>query len=283
MTRKRANFSGSWYPGAAAECEREIETFLKEYQGESLPDQACRGGIVPHAGWYFSGAIACNVFQHMTREPAPDVVVIFGMHLHPDAAPCIMTKGAWETPLGDLVVDTEFAEALQSRDPSFQEGPGAFGQDNTIELQLPFIKYFFKDAKIVPVGAPPRQASIEIGEAAADISRDLDRRIRVIGSTDLTHYGANYGFSPKGSGPAALDWVRNENDGAVIEAMLAMDPARVVDEALSSHNACCGGAAAAALSAGKRLGARSAHKLAYATSHDKQASSSFVGYVGVVF
>ncbi len=283
MTRKRATFSGTWYPDAAPECEREIETFLTEYADERLPDQVYRGGIVPHAGWLFSGAIACNVIHRLTREPPPDVIVIFGMHLHPGAAPCIMTDGAWETPLGDLPVDREFAEALRSRNSSFQVGPGSFGQDNTIELQLPFIKHFFPDAKIVPVGAPPRQASIEIGAAAADISRDLNKSIRVIGSTDLTHYGPGYRFSPKGSGRAALDWVRNENDGAAIEAMIEMDPARVVDESLSNHNACCGGAAAAALSAGKRLGAAAAHKLAYATSHDKHPSNDFVGYVGVVF
>ncbi|MCP4687021.1 MAG: AmmeMemoRadiSam system protein B [Desulfobacterales bacterium] len=283
MSRKRANFSGSWYPSAADECEREIENFLRERQEEPLPDETYTGGVVPHAGWFFSGAIACNVIQRLTRGPAPDLIVIFGMHLHPGATPCIMTRGAWETPFGDLAVDEEFAGALKERSPSFDEGPAAFGQDNTIELQLPFIKYFFKDVKIVTVGAPPRQTSIEIGEAAADISRDQDKRIRVIGSTDLTHYGSNYGFSPKGAGPAALDWVRNENDGAVIDAMIAMDPARVVDEALSHQNACCGGAAAAALAAGKRLGARTARKLAYATSHDKHPSSSFVGYVGLLF
>ncbi len=283
MARKRAAFSGNWYPGAASECEREIETFLTEYEHDALPDQAFRGGIVPHAGWFFSGAIACNVIHRLTREPSPDVIVIFGMHLHAGATPCIMTEGAWETPLGDLSIDAEFAEALQSRFPTFQTGPGAFGQDNTIELQLPFIKHFFKEAAIVPVGAPPHSVAIEIGEAAADISRELGRRIRVVGSTDLTHYGANYGFSPKGSGSAALDWVRSENDGAVIDAMMKMDPERVVEEALAHHNACCGGAAAAALSAGKRLGADAAHKLAYATSHDKHPSNSFVGYVGLVF
>jgi AmmeMemoRadiSam system protein B len=105
----------------------------------------------------------------------------------------------------------------------------------------------------------------------------------VIGSTDLTHYGNNYGFVVKGTGPAAVDWVRNENDRRVIDAMLAMDPDRIISEALENQNACCGGAAAAAITAAKHLGAQKAQSIAYATSYDKSPGDSFVGYVGIVF
>ena len=106
---------------------------------------------------------------------------------------------------------------------------------------------------------------------------------RVIGSTDLTHYGFNYGFIPKGTGASAVNWVRNENDRKVIEAMLAMNPTGVIEEALANQNACCSGAAAAAMAAGKALGAASAIQTAYATSYDKSPGDSFVGYVGIVF
>ena len=106
---------------------------------------------------------------------------------------------------------------------------------------------------------------------------------RIIGSTDLTHYGFNYGFIPEGTGTSAVEWVRNENDRKVIEAMLAMNPTRVMEEARANQNACCSGAAAAAIAAGKALGATSAAQTAYATSYDKSPGDSFVGYVGIVF
>jgi len=93
----------------------------------------------------------------------------------------------------------------------------------------------------------------------------------------------NYGFVTHGTGPAALDWVRNENDRRVIDAMLAMDPDKVITEALANQNACCSGAAATAIAAAKQLGADKAEAIAYATSYDKSPGDSFVGYTGIVF
>jgi MEMO1 family protein len=77
--------------------------------------------------------------------------------------------------------------------------------------------------------------------------------------------------------------VRTENDRRVIEAMLAMDPDRVISEALANNNACCSGAAATAIAAAKRIGAGKAETIAYATSYDKSPGDSFVGYAGIVF
>jgi len=108
-------------------------------------------------------------------------------------------------------------------------------------------------------------------------------QVKVIGSTDLTHYGYNYGFTSKGTGKEAVDWVRNENDRRVIDAMLALEPEQVIAEARANQNACCAGAAATAIEAGKHLGADCADTIAYATSYDKSPGDSFVGYVGIVF
>ena len=106
------------------------------------------------------------------------------------------------------------------------------------------------------MGVPPTSASLKIGEQVVDLAGESGLRIKIIGSTDLTHYGPNYGFVEKGSGTAAVQWVREQNDRQVIDAMRAMDPQTVIDQSLAHHNACCGGAAAAALAAGKRMGSR---------------------------
>ena len=209
--------------------------------------------------------------------------MIFGMHLHTGSPNYIMAAGAWETPFGKIEIEEALADKLVEKFTFQIETADNFTQDNTIELQLPFIKYFFEDAKIVPIGVPPAKKSLEIGKAVADISTRLGLRIKVIGSTDLTHYGLNYGFVTKGTGPAALDWVRNENDRRVIDAMLDMDPDTVISEALANQNACCGGAAATAIAAAKQLGAEKAETIAYATSYDKSPGDSFVGYAGIVF
>jgi len=182
-----------------------------------------------------------------------------------------------------LEIDRELGKRLVSEFSFTVETPSRCEPDNTIELQLPFIKYFFPDVKILPMGVPPALASIRIGEKAVAVSKALGRNTIVLGSTDLTHYGYNYGYTPKGVGEEAVDWVRNENDKKVVELMLRMDAEEVIHESLKNYNACCSGAAATAIAAAKSLGATRGEKLVYATSYDIRPDSSFVGYVGIVF
>jgi AmmeMemoRadiSam system protein B len=103
-----------------------------------------------------------------------------------------------------------------------------------------------------------------------------------VGSTDLTHYGPNYGFMPAGIGEEAIRWGIG-NDNRVIEHMTALEPSLVIEEALSNHNACCPGACASAITMGKGLGAKTGERLMYATSNETSPGPSFVGYVGVIF
>jgi MEMO1 family protein len=280
---RKADFAGSWYPAAAEQCEREIQGFLENADTADIDSGPLIGGIVPHAGWYFSGNIACNVIHRLQTQTTTDAVVIFGMHMHPHSRPVTMTAGAWDTPLGPLPIHSELAEHLAREFDAKVETADRYSQDNTIELQLPFVRHCFGAVPIVPMGVPPSATAIEIGRAAAEAGRRMGLRLKIIGSTDLTHYGRNYGFNPKGEGDQALEWMRSDNDRRFIDAILAMDPEGVLQEARSSHNACCAGAVAAALTAAKALGSSSPRTLAYATSHDKHPGDSFVGYVGVVF
>lgn len=111
---RRAVFAGSWYPGTATACEAEIRKFLAEGESPARAVAQPVGGIVPHAGWAYSGAIACRVIHALAAAgPPPDVVVLFGMHLHAASPNVIMPTGAWETPFGDLPVAEELAFELQ--------------------------------------------------------------------------------------------------------------------------------------------------------------------------
>jgi hypothetical protein len=282
---RRAVFAGSWYPARASECEAQIQTFLEQSRPAPPAVPQPVGGVVPHAGWHYSGAIACQVIRCLAQAgpPTPEVIVVFGMHLHAAASNVMMPKGAWETPFGELPVAEELATALVQRFVFRLETPDRYTQDNTIELQLPFIKYFFPQAKILAMGVAPTEAAIQIGQAVVESARRLGLTLKVIGSTDLTHYGSNYGFTGHGHGSAAVAWVRKENDRRIIASMLALDPQRLIAEAMASQNACCPGAAAAAIEAGKHLGATAAETICYATSYDRSPGDSFVGYAGVVF
>ena len=77
--------------------------------------------------------------------------------------------------------------------------------------------------------------------------------------------------------------VKAVNDKKVVDLMVEMNGAGVIHESLKNHNACCSGAAGAAIEAAKALGAREAGTITYATSYDIRPDSSFVGYVGILF
>jgi len=280
---RRADFAGSWYPGEESECRMAIERFLD-------PELPCPdtwgdivGGIVPHAGWVFSGKIACNVIKCLSVQDGPDTCIIFGRHLHSASGNFIMKEGRWATPLGELDVDVEIAAQLTAEFPFDVETTSRYDQDNTIEVQLPFIKHSFPEIKIVPIGLPPNPVSLKIAKRAAEITKDMGRRTIVLGSTDLTHYGYNYGFMPKGTGEEAVEWVKRVNDRRAVDLIVDMDENSVIDESFENHNICCPGAVAAAIVAARELGAVKAKQMIYSTSYDLRPDSSFVGYVGIVF
>lgn len=283
MEARKAYFAGSWYPSREKDCRDIIDRFLEESISCPATEENVIGGIVPHAGWYFSGKIACNVIKCLNSQSKFDTCILFGRHLHPGSENFIMKEGRWETPLGELEIDSGVASDLTEGFSFTVETASHYEPDNTIELQLPFLKYFFPDIRIVPVGVPPNSSSLDIGRRAAEISKNRGRKTIVLGSTDLTHYGYNYGFTPKGSGEDAVRWVKEVNDKKAVDLMLEMDGEGVIKEALDSKNACCSGAAGAAIAAAKELGAKNGEKIVYSTSYDIRPDTSFVGYVGIVF
>ncbi|NOX35251.1 MAG: AmmeMemoRadiSam system protein B [Deltaproteobacteria bacterium] len=281
MERKKMAFAGSWYPAKAKECESSIKGFLKEKQGSFKG--GFMGGIVPHAGWYYSGSIACRVIASLKSDDRIDTVILFGAHMHKQSEPFILTRGSIETPFGDIEVDRELADKISGGISIRQRSPLKFPDDNTLELQYPFIKYFYPEAKIVVCGVAPSFFASIIGSMSVEEAKNLSKNIRVIGSTDMTHYGPDFGFTPTGTGEKAVEWVKNKNDKNAIAAMMEMDETKIIAQGLEQKNMCCPGAAAAASAALKKLGAVRAVKLDYATSFEKSASKSFVGYSGILY
>ncbi|MFC1726476.1 AmmeMemoRadiSam system protein B, partial [candidate division KSB1 bacterium] len=273
--------AGSWYPASRSSCEEKIKSFIDENLVLKSEDLLKIAGIVPHAGWVFSGKTACNVIKILSEDNGCDTVVVFGSHMGPNDRNFLMNDGFWDTPLGELKIDSEIASGLCKKFDFIVETAHSFQPDNTIELQLPFIKYFFEDVQIVPIGIAPRGDSLDIVDYIIDNFKD--KSIKYIGSTDLTHYGPNYGFSPHGIGYESVEWVKNENDKKIIDLMVSLDEDSIINEAFTSHNVCCPGAVVSTIHAGVKNGAKKGELLEYTTSYDISPSNSFVGYAGIVF
>ncbi len=134
--------------------------------------------------------------------------------------------------MGPMEVDQDLAQELLSEFSFRRELPGRAQPENTIEVQLPLLRYFFPEARILPLGLSPTKEGISIGSRCAELILEKGMKALVLGSTDLTHYGPGYGFCPKGPATKAEPWVRQVLDRAVIEKMLEMDPESVLLEGL---------------------------------------------------
>jgi hypothetical protein len=245
--------------------------------GPSLPPRDAAAGVAPHAGWEFSGALAGTVFARLVGDL--DTIVIIGGHLAPsDGILCAFEEG-YETPLGNAPADLELAARLKECVAVAEDR----WPDNTVEVQLPFARHYFPAARLLGMRAPPSPAAGELGRAIAAAAAACGRRVAVVGSTDLTHYGPNYGFTPAGSGAEAVQWVTGVNDRRFIDSLLAMDEAGARERGVGERSACSAGGAVAAMAFARAAGAARGELLAYRTSRDVHASESFVGYAAVVY
>jgi AmmeMemoRadiSam system protein B len=272
-----------WYP----QDKTEIQYFLEPFLNDKCAMLKAFAAIAPHAGWYYSGALAALAVSSLDKEA--ETVAVLGGHL-PSGSPFLFAEedGA-ETPFGAMPFDKEllhdFKHELTNAALPFQADSYT---DNTVEALLPMVHYFFPKAQLLWARFPANLCAYTAGALLEKSAKALGRNLRVIASTDLTHYGTNYGFFPKGKGIAALDWVKNVNDAAFINAVLSLDKERILSCAELQHASCSAGAVLGTIAFAQAHEKKPA-LLDYYTSADvgadgeSQSLKSFVGYAAFTF
>jgi len=291
MPKRKSIVAGQFYPGQYDSCVDEINECLDARTlSEPLPETIV-AGIVPHAGWTFSGSLAALVFLAIKQQHEKvHTFVIFGAaHGYFGQSPVVYDRGSWITPLGEVAIDEELADAVLSAGPAVSDA-SAHRAEHSIEVQVPFMQYLFPGAKILPIIVPPREQAVALGTSVGNvINEDEHKKIVCIGSTDLTHYGPRYGFTPMGVSADALKWADSVNDKKFIDLALKLEPERLLADAAENCNACGAGAAAAAIAAAKQIGKTEGLLLVHANSNEVMlrkmgtASADSVGYAAIVF
>jgi hypothetical protein len=141
MQTRKAVVAGQFYPGQHDACIDEINKCLDEAAiSETLPNKVV-AGIVPHAGWTFSGSLAVLVFQALKQQhDKVNTFVIFGAaHSYFGGLPAVYDRGFWSTPLGDVPIDEELAEEVLGMGPA-ESNCTAHRCEHSIEVQVPFIQ-----------------------------------------------------------------------------------------------------------------------------------------------
>jgi AmmeMemoRadiSam system protein B len=281
MTVRRA-WAPHFYSG---DCARAAERFLKGFSPPAEPGHIV-AGIVPHAGWEYSGAVAAKVFESIRQQRTPATFVIFGAVHGWIGGHAVYARGAWQTPLGEVAVDEELASLILQRAGELAlDDPAAHDGEHAIEVELPLVKYLFPKARIVPISVRPEQSAVRLGTLVGEILREWPSSTVIIGSTDLTHYGRVYGFTPAGFGEAARQWMR-QNDDRILRLALGMHVDQIVAEASAHQNACGPGAMAATVAAAAVLGAGRGYLVQHTSSFEVVPEQEFrmaVGYAGILY
>ncbi|MEK6677331.1 MAG: AmmeMemoRadiSam system protein B [Planctomycetota bacterium] len=288
MRIREAIVAGRFYPSTRVGCEEAIAEMSAKLLPPSVNERVV-GGLVPHAGWVYSGAVTANVFKTLAVRQVSVVVLVGGVHRYRGKEAALFGSGRWETPLGTVEVDDRLAERVLGHTNLIVDDPYAHEEEHSIEVQVPFVQHFFPGARILPIMVPARATAPEVGEAIGRTLTCYGYDALIIGTTDLTHYGPNYGFVPKGVGVEANRWAKDENDRRFIDRVCSMQTQSLVSEASTHKNACSSGAAAATVAAASKLAAKNGILLDQTCSSEmaselgESVSDDSVGYAGIVF
>src|SRR5688572_15971896 len=268
MPIRPAAVAGTWYPGTAGALARDVDGYVQlasDWTGGPID-----AVLAPHAGLMFSGPVGAHAYRAAASQRF-DVIVIAGpSHFVGFDGVSIFPEGAFATPLGEAIIDEVAAHALLSS-PVVRPLPSAHQREHSVEIQLPFVRRLFPDAKIVPLVMGRQTPETILGLADALAAACRGRQALLVGSTDLSHY-----FDAQ---------TAERLDRRVQSHVSAFDPEGLLAlfEEYPEHErgryvACGGGPAIAVMMAARQLGADGAQVLKYA--HSGEVSGDYSGVVG---
>ena len=258
--------AGRFYPDDPQALLEEVQRHLEQ----ETPKVSAKGVIVPHAGFMYSGDVAGTVYS---RIEIPDTVILLGPnHTGMGERIAIFSHGSWIMPFGDLEIDANLAKDILENLPIARESEEAHRLEHSLETQLPFLQYFRKQFKLVPI-CLMRLSFDEcrmLARAIVQAVRSSDRPVLIVASSDMTHYESHARAS--------------EKDHKAIDQILKMDPEGLFRTVEQEGITMCGvNPATVMLAACKELGATQAELVRYMTSGEVSGDmDQVVGYAGVV-
>lgn len=188
MSVRMMSVAGSFYPASANEIQEMVNHYnrILTLDSDTLKDLDSFSGnavIVPHAGWIYSGFTANIAFRLLAHTNPKTIVVIGPSHRVGFEGISISDAESYQTPLGDLSIDTQVVLDLKSRFalPTFAQAH----HEHSTEVQMPFIKHYMSNVKVVELVygyAEPSHIALII-----DYILNFPNTAIVI-STDLSHY-----------------------------------------------------------------------------------------------
>jgi AmmeMemoRadiSam system protein B len=258
--------AGQFYHGSASRLTQQIEQCIDR----KAKKEKVLGVLSPHAGLMYSGSVAGAVYSAIEF---PETFVLMGPnHTGLGAQISIMESGEWEIPTGISLIDEKISYRIAMNVPLVTKDTKAHMFEHSLEVQLPFIRYFSLEAKIVPIvmlAASVDECRI-LGEGIAKAVKSAGYPVVLVASSDMSHY--------------VPESVARQKDGKAIEKILSLDPEGLYSTVVEERISMCGYLPVTTLLfAAKALGARSARLVKYSTSGEVSGDyDHVVGYAGIV-
>ncbi|MEZ0393945.1 MAG: AmmeMemoRadiSam system protein B [Desulfurococcaceae archaeon] len=279
--KRRAVVAGYFYPRNPEQLRKSVEaSFLHPLGPGKLPspsgarDPRLIGYVVPHAGYMYSGPVAAHAYYDLALRGKPQTIVIVGTnHTGMGSLVSVYPRGTWETPLGDVEVDEELANAIVKNSAYAELDELAHVEEHSVEVQLPFLQYIFGTGfRVVPlvVGLHNPDVSRDLAAAIAAASEGLKRDVALLASSDLNHYEPGD--------------VTRRKDEALIREVLELDVSGFYKVLLEENVSACGPGGIMTLMELTRMRGGVAKLLKYANSGDVTGDySAVVGYASIGF
>jgi MEMO1 family protein len=267
---KNVDLAGSWYPLNPSQLRNQLQGYLDSANPEKVAGDVF-AVISPHAGYQFSGPAAAYGFKALQGRDIKTVVIVgFGHRRFFDGI-SVYDRGSWRTPLGEIKIDEKLARQIMSFNKRIRYEPALFGEENSVEMEVPFVQMVFKDAMIVPIAFGTQDfsdADILARALAAVLKGRPD--VLVVASTDLSHY---HPYKEA-----------NSIDRHTIGVIKKINGKELYDEAVLGSCQLCGVMPVSAiLIAAKMLGFDNIEVLKYTNSGDTFGDKSrVVGYLSAV-
>ena len=189
MNVRRATQAGRFYDANAERLGREVDGYLARHEGDAQYE-ALAALIVPHAGYYFSGNVAAAAYRAIPDGKQYKRIFLLGPSHHEwlNGASVNTEADGYETPLGEVKVDRETAQALAAEGDVMTYRPEAHDREHCLEVQLPFLQ---RRLKVVPPIVPIIISTNDLNRLKAIAERLKpyfnDENLFIV-SSDFSHY-----------------------------------------------------------------------------------------------
>jgi AmmeMemoRadiSam system protein B/AmmeMemoRadiSam system protein A len=149
---RQAVAAGRFYTSDRETLRKELDQLFKECRKPEKSITA-RAVVSPHAGYVFSGKIAAAAFSATPRDAVyKNIFIIGSSHVMSFDGASVYNTGDFITPLGKAVVNREIGNRLKKENAVFNFPTSAHLQDHSLEVQIPFIQYYYSTTPgIVPI------------------------------------------------------------------------------------------------------------------------------------